>query len=118
LIFDEPITYLDITAKAKIFDLIQELKDTGKTIVFTSHDPLEAFQIADNSILLAKDEQVVFGKTNEILTDDNLSFCLGSPVKYKSYKGQKFLYIEKQNLMHGKKVLTLGSGPMHLQKTQ
>jgi ABC-type cobalamin/Fe3+-siderophores transport system ATPase subunit len=94
LILDEPITYLDIGAKARIFDLMKELKDQGKTIIFTSHDPLEAFQIADNSILVTRNEKVVMGTTNEILNDENLSLCLETPVKYGSYKGQKFLLVK------------------------
>jgi iron complex transport system ATP-binding protein len=95
ILFDEPITHLDIGAKIKIFDLIKMLKAQGKTILFSSHDPLEAFQIADNSILIEKNKGVLFGATNEILSDENLSLCLGTSVKYKSYKGQKFLFIGK-----------------------
>ena len=97
LIFDEPITYLDIGAKTKIFDLMKELKDQGKTIIFTSHDPLEAFQIADNSILITKNKKVLMGSTNEILNDEGLSLCLGAPIKYGSYEDQKFLILEKKN---------------------
>ncbi|MDO9547107.1 MAG: ABC transporter ATP-binding protein [Pelolinea sp.] len=95
LIFDEPITHLDIGAKLKIFHLMNKLKEQGKTILFSSHDPLEAFQIADNSILIERNKEIIFGSTNEVLDDDNLSSCLGTSIKYGSFEGQKFLILEK-----------------------
>ena len=97
LILDEPITHLDIGAKAKIFDLMRVLKDQGKTIIFTSHDPLEAFQIADNSILITRNKKVLMGATNEVLNDENLSICLETSIKYGSYEDQKYLIVEKKN---------------------
>jgi iron complex transport system ATP-binding protein len=93
LIFDEPTSHLDISAKIKIFNLIRILKGLGKTILFSTHDPLDAFQIAENSILIDREKGIRFGPTDKLLNDDNLSLCLGTIVNYRSYKGQKFLFL-------------------------
>jgi iron complex transport system ATP-binding protein len=94
LLLDEPMTHLDISARIKIFNLIKNLRSQGKTILFSTHDPLDAFQLAENSILVERNKEILFGPTNEILNDSNLSQCLETPVSYRSYKGQKFLFLK------------------------
>lgn len=97
LILDEPITFLDIGAKANIFDLLVKLKRQGKTIVFSTHDPLEAFQIADESILLTRNKHILMGATEDVLNNKNLSDCLDTPVQYGSIADQKYLIMAKKN---------------------
>ena len=93
ILFDEPITHLDIDTKHKIISLLEELKQLGKTIVFTTHDPLEAFQIADNSILIMRDQKILYGPTDSILNNENLSWCLDIPLEFGVVNGQKVLIV-------------------------
>lgn len=95
ILFDEPITHLDIDTKHKIISIMKELKQLGKTIVFTTHDPLEAIQVADNSILITKDQKVLYGPTDKILNNENLSWCLGIPLQFGVVSGQKVLIVNK-----------------------
>jgi len=95
ILFDEPITHLDIDTKYKIISILEDLKQLGKTIIFTTHDPLEASQIADNSILITRDQNYIYGPTESILNKVNLSLCLDTPLEFGVVNGQKVLIVEK-----------------------
>ena len=62
IILDEPTTGLDIMVKKQILDLIKELNNTGKTVIFSSHNMYEVESIADrvgfikNGVFLAVED--------------------------------------------------------------
>jgi len=93
ILFDEPITHMDIDIKHKIISLLVEIKDLGKTIVFTTHDPLEALQAADNSILISKEQDILSGPTDKILNQKNLSQCLGTQLEIHKLDGKTVLFV-------------------------
>jgi len=97
ILFDEPITHLDIGTKLKIISILEDLRRLGKTIIFTTHDPLEAFQIADNSILITRGRKILYGPTDIILNEENLSSCLDTPLEFCVVKGQKILVVKDEN---------------------
>ncbi|RLJ62501.1 iron complex transport system ATP-binding protein [Lacinutrix venerupis] len=54
IILDEPTTHLDMYHKAYILKLLQKLaKETGKTILFSSHEIDLAIQLCDNLIVMS-----------------------------------------------------------------
>ncbi|WP_397363114.1 ABC transporter ATP-binding protein [Olleya sp. R77988] len=56
IILDEPTTHLDMYHKAYILKLLQKLtKETGKTILFSSHEIDLAIQLCDSMIVMSKD---------------------------------------------------------------
>ncbi len=81
ILLDEPITHLDINAKYVMMDLISQLKKMGKTIIFSTHDPVEALQISDYSLLIQENNAITFGPSLEILTEDHLTSCFDIPIK-------------------------------------
>jgi NitT/TauT family transport system ATP-binding protein len=55
LLMDEPFSHLDaITARSLRLHLQRIWNQTGKTIVFVTHDVMEAVQLSDRIIILAK----------------------------------------------------------------
>ena len=55
IILDEPTTHLDMYHKAYILKLLQRLvKETGKTILFSSHEIDLAIQLCDKMIVMTK----------------------------------------------------------------
>lgn len=59
IILDEPTTHLDMYHKAYILKLLQKLaKETGKTILFSSHEIDLAIQLCDKLIVMTKNEVV------------------------------------------------------------
>ncbi len=67
IILDEPTTHLDMYHKAYILKLLQKLvKDTNKTILFSSHEIDLAIQLCDKLIVMVKDSTVIDTPQNHI----------------------------------------------------
>ncbi|ACZ01938.1 ABC transporter ATP-binding protein (plasmid) [Streptobacillus moniliformis] len=88
LILDEATIGVDILSKNKILKLIEELKkDT--TIIYTSHNLNEVYEISDRIIILNKGEIVLDKNKDDILNDIeylSIKIYLKSPLKYDSLK--------------------------------
>ena len=78
LILDEPTSALDLSNQRQVLMVLRSLADTGMGIMFTTHDPTHALHIS--SYTLRMDDDVVFGPTNKLLTDDSLSHMYRVPV--------------------------------------
>lgn len=69
IILDEPTTHLDMYHKAYILKLLQKLaKDTGKTILFSSHEIDLAIQLCD-SIIVMNENEVVSGQPCHLISN-------------------------------------------------
>ena len=69
IILDEPTSHLDMYHKAYILKLLQRLtKDTGKTILFSSHEIDLAIQLCDTMIVMQK-EKVVCNQPCELISE-------------------------------------------------
>lgn len=73
ILMDEPMTHLDIKNKKYLNELISEIKQKGKTIIYSSHDPLDVLNYSDNCIIVGKNNQYLAGATKEIITSEILS---------------------------------------------
>ena len=83
IVLDEPTTHLDMYHKAYILKLLQKLtKETGKTILFSSHEIDLAIQLCDTMVVMQK-ENVVYnqpcnlisqGVFESLFPDDLISF--------------------------------------------
>ncbi|WP_203255731.1 ABC transporter ATP-binding protein [Hyunsoonleella ulvae] len=83
IILDEPTTHLDMYHKAYILKLLQQLaKNTGKTILFSSHEIDLAIQLCDTLIVMTESEVVSDepcnliskGTFNKLFPKDLISF--------------------------------------------
>ena len=69
IVLDEPTTHLDMYHKAYILKLLQKLtKETGKTILFSSHEIDLAIQLCDTMIVMQND-QVVFDQPCNLISE-------------------------------------------------
>ena len=66
LILDEPFGGLDPINADLLQDVILELKDSGRTILFASHRMEQVEQLCDDICLISKGEIVVKGALNEV----------------------------------------------------
>lgn len=83
IVLDEPTTHLDMYHKAYILKLLQKLtKETGKTILFSSHEIDLAIQLC-NTMIVMRSENVVYdqpcnlisqGIFESLFPDDLISF--------------------------------------------
>lgn len=93
LILDEPTSALDYGNTRKLIFLLQRLRDTGMTTVFSCHNPDIPLMIQNSKtlVLLPKGE-FLFDSTDKLLTSDLLSNLYGVPIE-KYYIHEKERYI-------------------------
>jgi iron complex transport system ATP-binding protein len=69
IVLDEPTTHLDMYHKAYILKLLQKLtKETGKTILFSSHEIDLAIQLCDTMIVM-KENEVICDQPCQLISD-------------------------------------------------
>jgi len=76
LIFDEPFTAVDRKTEDIIFDVFQELRAAGKTLLVINHDLGDSLAIYDQLLLLNK-RLIAQGTRREVVTSDNLERAYG-----------------------------------------
>ena len=76
LIFDEPFTAVDRKTEDVIFEIFQELRTAGKTLLVINHDLGESLAIYDQLLLLNK-RLIAQGTRQEVVTSDNLERAYG-----------------------------------------
>lgn len=85
LFFDEPTVGMDVTSRKLFWNTIIELKNRGKTIIFTTHYLQEADDIADRVILFHKGKIIGDGTPITIkasLLKQSVSFTPISVISY------------------------------------
>ncbi len=77
---DEPTENLDIAHKIKLMNILNTIKHDGFGILLIIHDLNLAYRYSDNVGLLKEGKLRFFGKTNEIMTNQNLSYIFDTDV--------------------------------------
>jgi ABC-2 type transport system ATP-binding protein len=67
LILDEPTSGLDPLGRMKVRDIIQRLKNEGKTVFFSSHELGEVETICDRVAIIANGDLKAYGNVQEIM---------------------------------------------------
>ena len=74
LILDEPANHLDLKYQQHIFDLIGSwLKQPNRAVLSVVHDLNLAKKYGTHALLLDQGSCIAYGKTNEVLTRENLN---------------------------------------------
>ncbi len=73
LILDEPMSGLDPMGRNKIILLIQQLKQSGKTILFCSHILEDVDRLVDNILVLHKGKKLFYGTPARLTDQENKS---------------------------------------------
>lgn len=75
-LLDEPFTGVDVPSQSLILGVLRQLCETGKTVIFATHDLAMAAESADNCLLLNR-KIVTSGPPREVLTAENLQATFG-----------------------------------------
>ncbi len=59
ILLDEPVTFLDPSSQSEVYKLINNLRESGKTLIVVSHD-LNVFSFLKGRVLGLKDGKMVF----------------------------------------------------------
>lgn len=80
LLLDEPTSHLDLSNRGRVLQVLRALTREGVTVVFTTHDPNAAAEVADYVVLLRAGQTLAAGPTAQALTAANLSQTYDAPV--------------------------------------
>jgi len=80
LFLDEPTTGLDPQARRQLWDLIQQFKRSGKTILLTTHYMDEAERLCERIAIMDHGKKIAFGTPRELIA----SICAEHLVEFSS----------------------------------
>ena len=89
LFFDEPTVGLDISARKVFWETIQQLKEAGKTIIFTTHYLQEADDVAERILLFHNGALIADGGPKDIkgkLSKQTVSFIPNNSIPLDRFK--------------------------------
>lgn len=73
MLLDEPFAALDPSLRREMADLVLSLKrETGRTVVFVTHQADEVLRLADSVIFLENGTEIFAGSKQEFLTRDQI----------------------------------------------
>jgi sodium transport system ATP-binding protein len=70
ILFDEPTTGLDITSSNVFRQLVHQLKQQGKTVIFSSHIMEEVTMLCDSAAMIHKGELVYHGDLERLYQEE------------------------------------------------
>ena len=77
LVFDEPLSSLDYGNQIRLLTLFVELQKEGKTIIFTTHNPMQLIEYGRNVVVLSDGVIKAEGPAKRVLTPDIISDIYG-----------------------------------------
>lgn len=80
LILDEPTANLDFGNQVMVLRHIRALRDSGLSIILSTHDPDQAFQCADKVAMLKNGRLFQYGSAGEVVNAENLRSLYGVDV--------------------------------------
>ena len=80
VVFDEPTSVLTLSEVEGFFDIVRELKEDGKGIIFISHKLSEALEIADRIVIMRDGRTVAEVLPGEVSEEQLAELMVGRPV--------------------------------------
>jgi len=77
LVMDEPTASLDFGNQVRVLERIRDLSCAGLAIVLSTHDPDQAFLVADRVAMLHEGKLVRLGAPGETITAESLKLVYG-----------------------------------------
>jgi len=77
LLLDEPTAHLDLGQAHRVSGLVRRLADTGKAILWTTHDPSQALRWADRVVLLHEGRVRSVGPPSQVLDPESFEHVFG-----------------------------------------
>ncbi|MCX5416174.1 ABC transporter ATP-binding protein [Streptomyces sp. NBC_00059] len=81
LLLDEPTTYLDLAHAVDVLDLVDDLHESGRTVVMVLHDLNLATRYSDNLVVMRAGEILAQGHPCDVITADLLDEAFGLRAK-------------------------------------
>jgi iron complex transport system ATP-binding protein len=80
IVMDEPTASLDFGNRIMVLDRVAKLAESGLAVLISTHEPEQAFAIADHVAVMGRDNQFRTGPVEAVLTAAQLSALYGVPL--------------------------------------
>jgi ribose transport system ATP-binding protein len=100
-ILDEPTASLTRAEIMSLFGIVNELRQSGKTVVFISHRLDEVFEITDRLTVLRDGHHIVTGATRDFTMDELITAMVGKKIESRYPRTEGFgeeVLLEVQHL--------------------
>lgn len=97
IILDEPTASLDFYNQSHVIQLLGALKHQGRTIIFTTHHPDQAFDIADDVLMIKDNNMLCCGKTHDVMNETMLTNLYKAPIGIIEVEGKKISFIKNNH---------------------
>ena len=87
LVMDEPTASLDFGNQVRVLQRMSALAGSGISILFSTHDPDQAFLCAHRAVLLLDGRILASGAPREVVTSETLGRMYGVPVRVVPVEG-------------------------------
>lgn len=78
ILLDEPCSALDLANQQVVLQLISDLAHRqDRSVLFTTHDPTHALQVASHTLMLLPEGEWLAGETQQVVTEVNLQQAYG-----------------------------------------
>jgi len=78
---DEPLAGVDAQTERAIMDVLQELKNEGKTVLVVHHDLQTVAEYFDHVLFLNR-SVIALGETSSTFTSDNIERTYGGTIRW------------------------------------
>lgn len=95
LLLDEPFAGVDIKTEKMMINLLMELRQSGHTILISTHD-LASVTTFCNQVVLINRSILAYGDTSEVFTEENLSRTFGGLIGDLSLAKSRFIQINPE----------------------
>jgi len=114
LFLDEPTTGLDPQARRQLWELIEEFKQSGRTILLTTHYMDEAERLCDRVAILDHGKVIAFGSPRELIA----STCAEQMVEFTAGSVSHTLDVPILRRIQGVREVRTENGAVLLQVTE
>ena len=114
LFLDEPTTGLDPQARRQLWELIEEFKQSGRTILLTTHYMDEAERLCDRVAILDHGKVIALGTPRELIA----ATCAEQMVEFSAGSAAKALDVPALRRIDGVREVRTENGVVLMQVTQ
>ncbi|MFI5094749.1 MAG: ATP-binding cassette domain-containing protein [Candidatus Acidiferrales bacterium] len=114
LFLDEPTTGLDPQARRQLWDLIEQFKSSGRTILLTTHYMDEAERLCERVAIMDNGKQIALGTPRELIA----SICAEHLVAFSAGANSSALDIPALRKIQGVRDVRTENGTVEMQVTE